>query len=150
MSAMDSTGIEDAPKATSEVPLIRPLFLRRTLNCEIEEITEKICEIKSRNKTVDKKLKLIQNEIKAEAKSGIDVCALTREKEACQKHLVELAAKRKTMAKEHEKDAVSKEMCENQLNEQELAFLNIPYWEETLSKSSKVTRINKNNDSNKR
>jgi hypothetical protein len=136
---MDSTGIEDAPKATSEVPLIRSLFLRRTLNNEMEEITEKICDMKSRNKTVDKKLKLIQNEIKAEANSGIDVCALTREKEACQKHIVELAAKRKRMAKEHEKDAVSKEMCENQLNEQELAFLNIPYWEETLSKSSKVT-----------
>jgi len=140
MSSMDSSGVEDAQKASSEVPLISPLFLRRTLHNEMREIVEKISDLKSRNQTVDKKLKLIQNEIETEKNSGNDglpIFALTREKEACQKMILELAAKLKRLMKEREKDAVSKEMCDNAVKEQKLSSLNIPYLEETLLKSSK-------------
>jgi len=137
ISSIDSAEVQDTPKASSEVPLIRPLFLKKTLKNEMGEIVEKLCDLMSRNKAVDKKLSLIQNEIKAEENSGIDVHALTREKEACQKVLVELAAKRKRIMKEHENDVVLREICDQHNSDQEFAFLNIPYWEETLLKSSK-------------
>jgi len=129
--------VNGSARHPSEVPLIRPLFLRRTLNKELAEVVEKICDLKLRDTMVDKKLKLIQKEIKAEKNSGNDVFALTREKEACQKVILKLAAKRKRVMKEHKKDAVSKEICVNTVKEQKLATLNIPYWEETLAKSSK-------------
>jgi len=141
ISSIDSAEVQDTPKASSEVPLIRPLFLKKTLKNEMGEIVEKLCDLMSRNKAVDKKLSLIQNEIKAEENSGIDVHALTREKEACQKVLVELAAKRKRIMKEHENDVVLREICDQHNSDQEFAFLNIPYWEETLLKSSKVPFI---------